>query len=496
MGIRTRCGGAIVASVLAGGALAPGAGAAIRVLAPVRISGASPFPPACAARAGIGIGSVQFGAEVEPSLALDPLDPRVIVAEYQQDRITTGSSLGDVVSVSRDGGRSFRQQLLPGTSACEGGAGLGTDPVLTIGPDGVAYASSQLGNGYTVSRSSDLGRSWQTGWATHTPGAPLLGFDDKDSMIADPARPGRVYLAWDAFFGLQGVGFLGGLVTTMSVVASADGARSWGGRRAAYQPLSPIYSEAGPQLVVAPRGELVLLFGVHQNQDAIGLPDLAGELVAIRSYDAGRSWSAPVAIASVPPRGSEVNDPGTGACIRTLGDCPGNHISDGLAAAAEPGGAIDAIWQQDESPHSGVIMLSRSIDGGVHWSAPRAIVHRDTQAFLPAIAVAPSGRIGVSYDAFRHYQAGDRVLNTDIWMTTSSDHGRSFRVQTRLAGPFDFRRAPVSATESVGRFLGDYQGMVAFADGFGVDFAASAPMARQGASDVFFSRMVIGSKRR
>jgi hypothetical protein len=53
------------------------------------------------------------------------------------------------------------------------------------------------------------------------------------------------------------------------------------------------------------------------------------------------------------------------------------------------------------------------------------------------------------------------------------------------------RSAPASTTESVGPFLGDYNGVVAFPDGFGVDFAASAPMAVQGASDVFFSRAIL-----
>jgi hypothetical protein len=33
--------------------------------------------------------------------------------------------------------------------------------------------------------------------------------------------------------------------------------------------------------------------------------------------------------------------------------------------------------------------------------------------------------------------------------------------------------------------------MIAFPDGFGVDFAASAPMALHGLSDVFFSRALL-----
>jgi hypothetical protein len=106
------------------------------------------------------------------------------------------------------------------------------------------------------------------------------------------------------------------------------------------------------------------------------------------------------------------------------------------------------------------------------------------------------GTIGVSYDRLRP-DAGGPALNTDVWLQVSRDQGLTFPVSVRLAGPFDMRQAPQSETENVGRFLGDYQGMVAFPDGFGVDFAASAPMAVSGASDVFFSRAIVagGSRR-
>jgi hypothetical protein len=458
------------------------------MLRPVRISGASPFPAGCAAASGVPADKVQYGAEVEPSLAIDPLNPRLVVAAYQQDRIETGASLGDVVSYSRDGGRHFRQVQLRGTSTCEGGPArdVGTDPWLSFAPDGTTYAASQLSDGYTVSRSHDAGRSWVTARASSTP--TPLDFDDKDSIVADPVRAGRVYLVWDDLFGPDPIN---GAVASLRLAASGDGGRGWGRRSTIYQPLPPVYGESGPIIVARPDGELVVLFGSNNQSGAIGLPAQPGGMFAVRSRDGGRHWSSATQFATVPARGSEVRDPGTGACIRTGGDCPNNHLDDGLAAAVEPNGAIDAVWQQDESGSSGAIELSRSTDGGVRWSRPRAIVRRITQTYLPEVAVMPDGTIGVSYAALRPYAAGAQALYADLYLTISRDGARSFSGPVRLAGPWDLRQAPISTTESVGRFLGDYNGMAAFPDGFGVDFAASAPMALYGQSDVFFSRVVL-----
>jgi hypothetical protein len=103
----------------------------------------------------------------------------------------------------------------------------------------------------------------------------------------------------------------------------------------------------------------------------------------------------------------------------------------------------------------------------------------------------PNGTIGVSYDAFRPYVSGSSHVYTDVWLQTSRDGGRTFPSATRVAGPFDIRTAAMSESENVGRFLGDYQGMVAFGDGFGIAYAASAPMAVAGPSNIFFSRAVI-----
>lgn len=482
--------------VLAAVALPPSSAfGATRVLSPVRLSGVSPFPAGCATKEGIkDLSTVQYGSEVEPTLAVDPSDPRTVVAAYQQDRIKTGYSLGIVDSVSRDGGRTFTQRLLPGTTGCEGGKGKGSDPQVAVAKDGTVFTVTQVEDGYVMSRSADHGVTSRV--LRVTTGNALLDFDDKESLLADPLRPGHLYLAWDDIQGLQPAdNFLAGLAVTVRFTSTGNSGDAWSGRGTAFQPLSPVSSAGGPVIVERPGGELVVLFGTHREDESVNLPAQPDVLMAVRSSDGGKTFTAPTPVAMVPPNSSDITDPGTGKCFRTGGDCPGNHLADGLAATVEPNGTIDAIWQQGESATSGDIMLTRSTDGGKNWSAPRAAVHSATQVFLPQIAVGPRGNVGISYDAARPYTKGDAAFNADAFLATAEDSGKTF-TPVRLAGPFDLRQAPESTTESVGHFLGDYNGLVAFPDGFGVDYAASAPMAKQDASDVFFSRVVLNDKPR
>jgi hypothetical protein len=479
---------------------------AVRVLGPVRISGASPFAPDCAKSSGyVSASSVQSGAEAEPSLAVNPADSRVIVAAYQEDRLKPGAALSNVASVSRDGGHTFKQMLLPGTSICSGGqSGFATDPVATFGPDGTAYVSSQLISGYAVSRWTAGQAAWQTSMATttplaSTPGPPGTGpsdpffFDDKDTLVADQVRSGHVYLGWDVYSGPRPAG-VSGVTETVNLVASSDGGQAWSTPQAPAFGIPAADAQDWPQLVSLPNGALVLMFATQRRDSSIGLPDAPVQLFAVRSDDGGQTWSAPAPIAQVSPATAGVRDPGSGECVRTGGACEEGGFSMGFTAAAGPDGSVDAVWQQDESPTSGSIMRVRSTDGGLHWSQPTAAVRSPTQVFLPAVAVMADGTIGLSYDAFRHYSPGSPKLDTDVWLAISHDNGKSFADTAHLAGPFDMRTAPESTAESVGRFLGDYQGLVAFPDGFGADFAASAPLAQHGTSDIFFARAFLTQK--
>src|SRR5689334_13241060 len=117
------------------GSSAPPAGPAFTGL--VRVSTESPFPESCANVPGGG--TLYRNAEVEPQLAINPKDPRNLVAVWQQDRWSNGGSKGTVTAASFDAGQTWSPVLIPFT-VCAGGAfERGSDPWVTFAPDGTVH---------------------------------------------------------------------------------------------------------------------------------------------------------------------------------------------------------------------------------------------------------------------------------------------------------------------------------------------------------------------
>ena len=220
-----------------------------------------------------------------------------------------------------------------------------------------------------------------------------LVFNDKDTVTADPTRPGFAYVVWDRTVEDLATGaFTGPAYFSMTT----DGGRTWSTPEAIYTP--PVGAQTlDNQIVVLPDGTLVDMFSEGT---------LAGGSVdVIRSTDHGRTWSAPIAITpSVDP--VPIVDPVTDAAVRSA-----NVIPD---IAVDPRtGALYVVTQQlydlPNGPLDPGINLFTSTDGGRTWSAPvrvnqtpTNIPAADQQAFDPMVAVAADGTVAVSYDDFRN----------------------------------------------------------------------------------------------
>ena len=106
------------------------------------------------------------------------------------------------------------------------------------------------------------------------------------------------------------------------------------------------------------------------------------------------------------------------------------------------------------------IVLFRSTNGGRSYSRPVRVnqdpPNGDADQFQPWIAVTPSGQVNVSFFDRRNDPANYFI---DTWLARSEDGGRTFtdrRVSQRTWDP------AVNAPTSVsGKFIGDYQGLVA-----------------------------------
>src|SRR5205807_683801 len=130
----------------------------------------------------------------EPAIAVDPGDPRRLAATWYQGFSASNAA----TAVSKNGGASWNATLVPGLSRCSGAAPEGdADPWISFGPDGVAYLSSIpldtpvqpssiFATAIAVTHSRD-GLIWSAPAMVSPIGSD---FNDKDSITADPSRPG------------------------------------------------------------------------------------------------------------------------------------------------------------------------------------------------------------------------------------------------------------------------------------------------------------------
>lgn len=451
--------------------------------------------------------SAAWGYRMEPHVAVNPQDPRNLVAVWRQDQWggalvdgEGGGALSDVSAYSTDAGKTWHEVVLPGLGVCGGGNNEGaSDPTVSFGPDGIAYASvvqfggltdgaaprvsdSALGNIMTilVYWSDDGGRTWD-GPVTAAAGD---SFNDRPAIIADPAVPQRVRLVWMNRFGASDA-----LCVCQALVTarSDDGGRTWSeptviDRRNGF-------ASTPAQLTVLPNGELVALFA-----ELLLRPRDSGTAVAsifaARSEDGGRIWSRHM-VADYLLSDPSGQDPDSSNTI----DAPEFFIEQ----ATGPDGAIYVAWHHNTSIAEGEVSTARSDDGGVTWTEPLTVARVGGQVLNPKIAVADDGTVGVIWADLRNddpvpNEPDDDELTTDWWVATSRDKGRTW-THTHLSGPFDLRNALfVRGNEERDRgshyWLGDYYGLASMPQGFSAVFVQPRePEDNVSQTDVLFGRI-------
>ena len=435
-----------------------------------RVSQASPFSGTCDGVAATG--TLFVNAEVEPFVAINPLDADNLVGAWQQDRWSNGGSRGIVSAASQDGGVTWTTHAMPftrcggGTLANGGNYERGTDPWVSFSPNGTAHLmaagfnGSQTGsaNAMLVSRSINGGTAWSNPIALITDGAAF--FNDKNTITADPTDSNYVYAVWDR------VGSTGGGPAYLA--RTINGGTTWEPAHAIYDP-GPSSQTIGN--LVAVRGDGLVLNFFAQLDEA---PDqtVTGFLAVMRSTDKGTTWSAPIAIADL--LGIGATDPETGTPIRDGSIIP--------QVAVAPNGTIYVAWQ-DARFSGGVrdgIALSHSSDGGLTWSPPIRVNRKaSVQAFTPSVSVRADGTIAVTYYDFSSNTSDSLTLPTDTWIAQSAD-GLAWRWD-RVSPPFDMNVAPNAG----GLFLGDYQSVVGRGQQFVPFFVRTNASAFANRTDVY-----------
>ena len=155
---------------------------------------------------------VQPDTQIEPSIAVNPANPRNVVAVYQEGRIANGGDATNGFATSFDGGATWTSGELPGLTTYPGQGGpfeRASDAVVAFGPGNTVYATSLvfdlntgggLRSGLAVNVSKDGGRHWSP--PVFFQDDQLGGTNDKNWIVVDTSdapghHKGRVYVVWD-----------------------------------------------------------------------------------------------------------------------------------------------------------------------------------------------------------------------------------------------------------------------------------------------------------
>ena len=426
----------------------------------VLVSGPSPF--ASCTIGGSSSSKVYTNGEVEPYISVNPKNKNNLIGVWQQDRWSDGGAHGLVAGSSVNGGKSWSDTPLPFSACAAGGISYerASDPWVSFGPDGTAYAvsisfnESNNNNAVAAATSTNGGKTWQNLKIIIADNEPNFQFfNDKESVTADPVNAGKAYVVWDRLQTPNGNPDASHHTRAFKGPAyfseTADFGKSWSTPKIIVPITVSNQQTIANQIVVDPKsGTLYDFFDLIMPPNSPSPYNVA----FIKSTDGGNTWTAPHIIANL--QTAFVSDPNTGQAIRT-----GDIIPE---PAIDPANSqLYVVWQDARFTGGKFdeVALSTSTDGGATWSAPKQVNTNTPSSgpgFTPAIRVSSNGTVGVTFYDFRNLTAGNTTtLPTDYWFVSSTDHGANFGNEQHITGPFDMLTAPNSS----GFFTGDYEGL-------------------------------------
>ena len=392
-------------------------------------------------------GTVYRNCTDECWLAVNPTNTQNMAFTTHQDRwsgapfIFGGIFLANMIAYTNDAGNTWQESEVV-LSKCQGPTlpwanndwDSASDPHVAFDYDGSAYQTSlgfnTLNNfeqAVELVKSTDGGSSFnkpQTTWREDGD----VHFSERQNLSADPTRPNTLYLVWEDELSLTTGGD-----SLVVFQRSTDAGSTWTAPLEIMKfPSDPaVPFPWGAILKVLTDGTLVVTCG-NVDDDLFDNPLTPVDFGVSRSIDGGDTWS--FSIISTFPIGYVVDpdDPvlaiyGQSAAL----DTEINPVTDQLYA----------VYQTYRSGANTSEIIT-STDGGLTWSAPIEI---SSGAFLPSVAVASDGVVGVMFSDFRNHSANNPAtdaLETDIWLKLYSADLTTVISETRLTPiSFDFRQA-------------------------------------------------------
>src|SRR5438477_7109904 len=278
-----------------------------------------------------------------------------------------------------------------------------SDPWVSFGPDGTAYASGlafNLGypnwaNSVAVATSRDFGASWQN--VQPIPGSAFTQFaqsTDKNSTTADPTRNLTAYTVWDTLIeptdnpddNPHTAAYTGPAYFSKTT----DGGVTWSQAKIIIDTKNRSQT-IGNIIVVDPRNGTLYDFTdliVSPNTPFRGTRSNS-QLAFVKSTDGGDTWTQPQVIAPFNSLG--VRDPNTGKSLR---------VGDGLEEVSiDATGKLYVVWEsstnfqkqlkQSSGAWDDEVLLATSSDGGKTWKGPTVVEKLDSglPTFTPTVAV-------------------------------------------------------------------------------------------------------------
>lgn len=403
----------------------------------------------------------QFQMQNESSIAINPINPKVLIAsavDYRDNSATW-------VYLSTDGGKSWKNINLGRPYS---GWRSTNDPSVAFDNEGIGYLvyggfgtiSDSTGvlfgeNGVFISKTTDNGTTWKS----HIPIIVHLGLQTPDSTFEDkyyisvdnsPVSPyyRHLYVPWKRVTPRDSA-------TQIVISKSTDFGETWSepvpvSYRLPNTSEDTTYGQSFPLAITGPNGEVYVVWN-HGIEHGVGF---------CLSTDGGKTFSEPRIIQRYNIFG----------ITRLLEGQGWRHsVKEKVRAETYPSivcdltngprqGWLYLTWAGDNIPN---IYFSRSTDKGLSWSQPK-IIHSDTtnDQFWQWISLDPkNGDIAVMYFDSRN---DPNNMLVETYVSYSSDGGDTWidRKVSDVGG--DLRNNPFRGNSFAGDYSGNafYNGMI------------------------------------